>query len=587
MARNLRNIISREATQNYLICFLLIILVWLAKYSLSADFGFYEDDYTRIPRVMVMDLPDLLNRIFESFWNFVDHGKPLHASLLYSLTYIGNRIAGLRGIYLIGYLIVATNAVLFFVLIKKLFGVRFALLAGLAFALFSADTTQALLTHALGLQTSLTFTLLAMHSYLSRRKFLVFLFSFLVLINYEVPFPLFIAFPLMEIKWDRQWLKNFMFYIGMIGVVLAVYLGIRYVSGESRVAELSYPEIFTTPLTHMFQGPFVSLGTYFYRPVQAISEMGGTGYIVTLLLAPVLYVVIHALSPNEPLDLRALQSTIKTFFKASDQGVEELPLETATVETKTIIRATIFGIASITLAYMFTFTVRAYAISGRETRVHLAAAIGASILLAVFGTLLIKLTKRFRVHWIGVGFMSALFSLLIGFGFVVQRDYARSWDLQQDFWSQVVDLTPDIEKGTVILIEPTGLAKTKFIDANTWNMPRILNNIYTFPEYWEWHEEPRVYWLWPTWREMIWIDGTTMFRIDEATTLPPTVYFKTAQIDDVILLEMQEGKLVRVGPELIIEGIALPLKPIEEISSPRFPYGVLFPLLIDEESLSW
>ena len=248
-------------------------------------------------------------------------------------------------------------------------------------------------------------------------------------------------------------------------------------SGESRVAELTYPELFTTPLTHMFQGPIVSLGTYFYRPVQAISEMEGTGYIATLLLAPVLYIAIHALSPNEPLDLSVIQSTIKKWFKASDQDVEGLSLGTAPVETKTIFRATVLGIANISLAYMFTFTVRAYAISGRETRVHLAAAIGAAILFAVFGTILIKFTKRFRVRWVGVGFMAALFSSLIGFGFVVQRDYALSWDLQQDFWSQVVDLTPDIEKDTVILIEPTGLAKTKFIDANTWNMPRVLSSI--------------------------------------------------------------------------------------------------------------
>jgi hypothetical protein len=190
------------------------------------------------------------------------------------------------------------------------------------------------------------------------------------------------------------------------------------------------------------------------------------------------------------------------------------------------------------------------------------------------------LSNRYRVRWLGAGFLAGLFALLLGFGFVVQGDYARSWELQRDFWSQVVELSPDIEKDTVILIEPTGLEQTKYIDANTWNMPRILNNIYSFPEHWEWFEQPRVYWLWPTWREWIWLEDNT-FRIDEATTLPPSGYFKNTQADNVILLEMQNGKLARVGPELVIEGKTFTLKTGDRTSAPDFPHGVLYPLLIN------
>jgi hypothetical protein len=80
---------------------------------------------------------------------------------------------------------------------------------------------------------------------------------------------------------------------------------------------------------------------------------------------------------------------------------------------------------------------------------------------------------------------------------------------------------------------------------------------------------------------MIWVDGTTNFRIDEATTLPPSAYFKTTEAENVILLEMPDGLLFRVGPELIIEGKTFMLKLTGEASSPAFPRGVLYPLLVD------
>jgi hypothetical protein len=142
-------------------------------------------------------------------------------------------------------------------------------------------------------------------------------------------------------------------------------------------------------------------------------------------------------------------------------------------------------------------------------------------------------------------------------------------------------LAPDLERGTVILVDPAGLEETRHIYANNWNLPRVLNHIYTFPEHWEWDDQPRVYRLLPDWKERIWVEGTT-FQVNEATTLAPSAYYRTTSTNNVILLAMDESQLVRVGPELIIEGQTFSLKWIEKISAPDFPQGVLFPLLIDE-----
>ena len=122
---------------------LIAVIIWVTRFWHSPQFGLYEDDYTRIPQALAMTGSDLWQTIIQAFRHFVDHGKPLHPTLIYSLALIGGRMGDLFGVYIIGYLIVTINAFLFYWLIKRISNQTFALISALAYCLSSADTTQA------------------------------------------------------------------------------------------------------------------------------------------------------------------------------------------------------------------------------------------------------------------------------------------------------------------------------------------------------------------------------------------------------------------------------------------------------------
>jgi len=563
------------------ILLLIAALIWVIRFWHSPQFGLYEDDYTRIPQALSMAGSELWNIIVQSFRYFVDHGKPLHPTLIYSLALIGGRINGLFGVYLIGYFLVTLNAFLFYWLIKRVSDQTFALISVLAYILYSADTTQAFITHSLGLQPSLTFLLLAMHCYLSDKKILSYILVAGILINYETPFFVFLGTPLLKKKWDKDLIKEFIVNAIVLGGILLVVLLIRTLIGESRVTGLGFPGVITTPIIHMLQGPFVSMGTYLYRPIQTVLAFSG-GLIIPVLFGFLLIclvlsrakldktqLIVPIIEKIRRFNLGKLIASLKE-MKPSSHTLEDIP---------TVGRLSIAGVVMLVLAYPLTFTVRAYAISGRDTRVHFAAVIGASILLTCIIWIALKVAQEYGKRRIGTFAISGFLSILVGFGFIVQEDYVQSWKYQQEFWTQVVELCPDLEKDTVILVDPAGLRYTRHIDANTWNLPRVLPQIYKFPSYWEWFEKPRVYRLVEGWEDRI-IQENLEFDLSGATTIAPPSYYQTVEPSNVILLFSDDGVLSRQIESINLNGQDFELRGFSEEIQDQYDFSSFAPYLL-------
>jgi hypothetical protein len=237
----------------------------------------------------------------------------------------------------------------------------------------------------------------------------------------------------------------------------------------------------------------------------------------------------------------------------------------------------ISGLVMLILAYPLSFTVSPLSVYGRNTRVHFAAIIGASIICACICWLIINIAGSLKAKWIGTLILAMFFALMLGFGFVVQDDYIRAWVFQREFWSDVVPLIPDMEDGTVILVDPSQLRDTLYIGANFWNLPRVLDQIYRYPS--EWVEPPKVYRLIPDWQKHIVTEGG-QFQLNASTTFTPSSTFKDVASSNVVLIETNTGKPVRRTEPIIIDGVEFPLKNLETIDSPRFDEGYLFDLLI-------
>jgi len=549
-------------------------LIWVARFWHSPAFGLYEDDYTRIPQALAMTGSELWRITIQAFRYFVDHGKPLHPTLIYSLALIGGRMGDLFGVYIIGYLIVTINAFLFYWLMKRISNQTFALISGLAYCLFSADTTQAFITHSLGLQPSLTFLLLAMHSYISDKKVLSYLLLTGILLNYETPFLIFLGAPLLKKKWDERLPRELALNVVILGGMLLSVLLIRHLMGESRVSGLDFPEVIIIPITHMIQGPLVAFGMYIYRPIQAIQNLNTEMILLMAISFPIFawILITSKFSDKQHLpaegDPRILQD------QGEITGISKLKLGEwkKPGEFFLPLRLGITGIVMLILAYPLTFTVRAFAISGRDTRVHFGAVIGAALLWGSIWYAALFLAERYRKKKAVAFTLAGVCSLLLGFGLVVQWDYQRAWALQQELWTDIVKFVPDLNDNTVILVDPNGLVDTKHIDANTWSMPLVMQYIYEFPNTWQ--HAPRVHRLLPDWEERV-LHNSLEIKVVDYQWEYVVVPWK-----DTVLLETSGGRVVSRLEEIQIDGDTYKIKRFEPDTSVRYPEGVLYDYLI-------
>jgi hypothetical protein len=466
-----------------------------------------------------------------------------------------------------GYAIIAVNSMLAYSVLRRIGDARFALVGALGYALYPADTTPLFLYHAFGLQQALTWFWLAVHAYLSDRRVLAYVLILGSLLSYETVFPVFLAVPLLKGEWDRRGLvRRAVAHAGILAALFGAVLLLRGLVGEARVAGLGFPEALTTPLLHMLEGPVVSAGTFLYRPLQAVLVADREIALILLAATLVFGLVLDRMGPRV--------SVIPASLWA---GLRQRPRFHAwPAELRKGGQLALTGLVMMILAYPLTFTIRAYAISGRDTRVHFAAILGASILWGAFAWLLVAVGEAVRKRWVAAGLLAVVLGGLAGFGFVIQRDYARSWELQRSFWTQVVALCPDLDEGTVILVAPEAFTDTRQIAANHWNLPRVLDQIYSFPL--DWDDPPRLYRLVPGWEEHI-VAGDGRLRLDAQTVLAPPSLYGEVEPDHVIYLEAEGGGLARRAGALTVGEADYGLKALGEARSQLAP-GFLFGYLV-------
>jgi hypothetical protein len=545
------------------------VLLAFARYWHSSQMGFYEDDYTLVTRAMASTWPQVREFVKSLLVSFGGQGRPLQHSLLYLLSWIAGQAGGLPQAYWLSWAILTLNTVLAYALLRRLFPPLAAIAGGLAYALYGADTTQAFLYHSFGLQQTLTYLLVALLLYVGGHKALSYVIILGSLLSYETAFPVFLAAPLLCSERGKNLAREWVRHAAILVTILVAVLALRIASGEPRIASLGFPELLTVPLVHMVQGPLVSLGTYFYRPIQVFQafdlEMAGVLAIAFVALATALLTARGESRAN-------LGELLGSLQRRSAAGLCD--------GNRRLLRLFGAGLLMVVLAYPLTFTIRAYALSGRDTRVHLAAVVGAAVIWACATELVGGSATTMRRQRAMKIVLAAYFALMVGFGFVVQRSYVRAWQLQRSFWPQVLRLCPDLSDGTVILVDPSGLEDPRFIYANHWNLPRVLEQVLVFPA--EWEAPPRVFRLGAGWEDVL-ITSEGRFRLDSSSVLAPPSLYQEAEGRQVIFLETKDGALERVGGELEVNGKSLVIRGLPEGATPGYHRGFLYEYLVSRE----
>ena len=546
---------------------LILLMVWVGHYWHSNSFGLYEDDWTIIPRAARMTFGELWTFIGSYIANLQGHARPLSDSFIYLFGSLGWKLGGLPGVYLLGYGMISLNGVLLYALLRRVHSCELGILGGLAYSLYGADTTQAFITHSLGLHPSLTLLLLAFHAYLSKRRWLAYMLVFVILFSYETPFLVFLAAPLFQEIWDRKLAKELGWHTTVLVAMLAGVYAFRALVGEGRVSGLGFPDLLLLPLNHILLGPLVSLGSFFYRPLQVLQALNPE----TLLASAGGLLVFTAMFSRLgiiPGSFQLLALSKKAHKMAADG--------TSGPESRKLLKLGIAGLVMLVCAYPLTFTVRAYALSGRDTRVHFAAVVGAAVLVACLGWWLLSLGRKRSQRILCAAILAALFAQQLGFGFLIQKDYTLAWQYQQDFWAQILPLISDARQGTVILVKPDGLQDTQQIDANTWKLPEMLVELYQVPA--DWEKLPRVYRLTPDWPSNL-LTSDNLFRLNFWTVVADPSLNERVSSTNVIMIETAGGKFTRKTDPLTSGDVALPFQSASQGGLDTLEVGIGYRIL--------
>ena len=557
-------------------CALIAVIIWIAHFSQSAKFGLYEDDYGRVPLAMSMTGVELRKVLISLFTtHFEGQGRPLHTGFILALSFAGAHLGGLPVIYLIGYLILTANACLFFALLLRLYNPVIALTSAIAFSLFPADTTQPFLTHALGIQPSITLFLLASHCYISGRIKLSYGLIFVSLFCYETIYPVFLLVPFFRkapfITKRNAVIRHGLVLGGMLGLVFII----RSALGASgRIQGVGFKELLLVCFNIVF-GPLVSLGAFPYRCLTTLKELGSLNVLNhgLLSLLPLCFIGFLFVFYRLSADINCAPFGLVSICDNRCFRVQ-VPKVFADLTYPAIL-----GLFMTLLAYVLTFTTVADRISGRGSRVHTAASLGASLFAGCVCTMILSLAKVYRGKFVGVAFVAALFSVLTGFGYLAQREYAVAWQYERGFWTDVVRLCPDLTDGTLILLEPGILPpfRDNMIYPYSWSLPIVLDKIYQFPD--SWHSPPAVYKLnrYPQARtsENAGKSDLTLY-IDWVDPTTPRV-----ESSNIIVLGTTGGQLVRRNEPLTIDGHTFRSKGLDGGAPRFFQHGVLYDLLIE------
>jgi hypothetical protein len=521
---------------------LIAALVWLAQFHHFRDFGLYEDDYWFISEAMGQNL-DYLQRRFVTAFTTLPQGRPLGFFLPDLLSFVGDKLGGLSGIYLVGFAVVTLNTFLCYRLLRTRVPIAPAIVGAAVFCLFPSDTTKILLTHDFQLQPSLTFALLSGLAYASGRKPLAYVVSVGALLSYENGFLALFALPLFTARcWDRRLVRELIVHVLLLAAIVAAVVVLRFFVGEGRATSSvgNVSAVLPPLLGSLVLGPARSLAGMVYGPIKFMP----TWDLETVVAAVIGFVGFALL-----------------LWRVPRPGAQ----------VRQAVQVAIAGAAMLVCGYLLAFThFPPNALVGRGTSVHLGATLGMAVLATGLAWLLLGWRPR-----LAIALISAYLALAVGYYVTIERDFIRSWQLQRAFWQQVQACCSDLQDGTVLLYTLTSGEEPTFIFTNSWADPLILGETFAFPK--DWSQPPRLFSL-TEWQNRVQADGDQLNWWVPAASWDE--HWEPLPQGNVILLtRAPDGTLTRTTGSADVPGGRLSLKPSE--APQRWPVAQLYAPLLE------
>jgi len=420
----------------------------------------------------------------------------------------------------------------------------------------------------LGGQPAVALVLVALHSYLSGRRWISYTAAAAALLCYELVFPVCFLAPLMRPGRRPPWRELFR-HGALLSAILVGVVALRSVCGESRVAGLGGVVLINT-LGNALIGPLLNLATLVYRPVEGLAFPAvGT---------------VQPWQAQMPLALILVLGALVVAVVAL--ALRRIAHRDGTTAAAPVLRLLVIGFAAMVLAYVLLLKIQLWNdrglrpmpdgswILGRNSRFNIAASIGAAI---TGGCAYLFAVRTFASQWAKrcalVGLLLALAGLLSAARFM-QANYVASWRLQQKFWSETLELLADVGEDTPILLARSVQSGPDPGLVGTLKLAHgVLSFLHRWPE--SWAAPPHVLVLREGWEARLSADPDGKLVIDQKLVRYLRHDWDPVDLADVILLDARSGSVQR-RDQLVAGGRVLQFKPHPGRGYASFPPRPLF-----------
>jgi len=573
-------------------CVFLALLTYAAHYWYCARYGIYEDDFAIVPYASFWTIGQVCSWA-KMHWMQFTHGRPLGWTTWVLVPWLGFKLGGsLHAVYLLASTIVMANTVLFYLLVRRSFGQpsSLALIAGVAYCLFPADTARQMLVHTSMLQPSVLFMLIGSHFYLSRRPVPAYAFALASFICYEVGFLPFLCMPLLVRDPTERW-RGIVRRLALHGLICSLLVGsiavLRIARGEAQMkvaTDQGVGGLFYRIATSLYVGPYTAVSQLFVRAVAPFSVQGRSLHVLNAMIVAFL----------------ALLAVFVFVFSGKEEGEAPPPIRT---RFRSLLQPFVAGIAMLVGGYLLAFTPDHFPpvdVCGRMSGIHLAAALGASLVVACVAQALVLLLRANRMGWIAAPILAAYFATLVGFAFIVQKNFVIAHDGpggQREYWTRLVKLCPDLHDGTMVLIEGTWPSNNWYALPRSWSDPLALMEMYDYPSgmsnrplivpvpadrswtgNFKRHGDRRFVWTKELPSYISRLAGNPLHYVARSPNLE-------MEENDLILLRAEAGRLERVEADVVVDGSIVHFRPAPSDRGLPYPPGTLYPLLVMDGQL--
>ena len=532
-----------------------ILICWLGNFLYFAAFGFYEDDFWLIGRsvnhfsFVSLALP----------WLRWYGGRPLSHSLARLFGSIGAVTGDIKLLYLFAYLEIATNAVLLYLIFRRVAPTLLCFLLAVFYLLSPFSTTRMFLTHACFSHLSLTWALLGLLLFSRGAVKSAYAVSFLSLLTYESPYLLMLGAPFLRLSRIsfRDW-RLLVRHGIVMGLLVGIYAVIRLALREARLIDTLDKSGWLELGAQVFHAMVYNLGeagatvVFTFHAVLAQGVTAGT--FVALAIAAIVLVVVPG--------MRSLEV---------GRPDHDRPAGTNPPFPQFCLAFAGFVVATGYLLSFYNFAAGELTeVAGRGTRAHVVAEIGYALLAAT--AFAVALTRPQR-KWLRACALAGLLTLvahLALYAMKVQDDYARAWRDQLASIAAIIPLIGDARPGDVVIYEYRGLnADGAGIKTVSWSYNVIPALLFAWPG--PELGAPRIMPAPADWARHLRArrDGTLAWTEPELLGLPE---FAEASLEPghVIVIQAAAGGHRRLEPPFVVDGVELlAQRQVDEGSGPR------------------